>query len=263
MKCCKNNWKTKPYKKLPNQVKRILYIIAFFVLTSTVSLAVPPKATPVVQYECNAVMPERNFDKEKLAKTKANPDFKYDLTKKLEKPSWFDKLLYKIFRFIYKVLFNPTGSAESILFYVVCIALIVALVFVIMKMNAVGIFSRGNAKDRNGLDFSEFVEDINSIDFDKMIEEAVSSGMYRRAVRLYYLKSLKHLSDKEHIVWEINKTNRDYLYELRSPSLRTGFEGITYVYEYVWYGNIEIDSDKFSKVRVTFHEFHIQTSATK
>jgi hypothetical protein len=244
-------------------VKRILYTIAFFVFTNTACLAAPAKAIPVVQYERNSVIPERNFDKEKLTKTKANPDFKYDLTKKLEKPSWFDKLFYKIVRFILKVLFNPTGSVESIFFYVICTALIIALVVVIMKMNAVGIFSRGNAKDRNGLDFSEFVEDINSIDFDKMIEEAVSSGMYRRAVRLYYLKSLKHLSDKEHIIWEINKTNRDYLYELRSPSLRTGFEGITYVYEYVWYGNIDIDSDKFAKVKVTFHEFHIQTAATK
>lgn len=244
-------------------MKRILYIIIFFVLTSTVCLAFPTNAKSVVQYESNAVIPERNFDKEKLAKAKVNPDYKYDLTKKTEEPSWLDKLLYKIVRFILKVLFNPTGSAESIIFYVICIVLIVSLIVVIMRMNAVGIFSRGNTKDRNGLDFSEFVEDINSIDFDKMIDEAVSSAMYRRAIRLYYLKSLKQLSDKDHIAWEINKTNRDYLYELRSASLRIGFEEITYVYEYVWYGNIEIDAEKFSKVRLTFHQFYNQAASAK
>ena len=244
-------------------MKRILYIIIFCVLTSTVYLAFPTNAKSMVQYESNVVIPERNFDKEKLAKTKANPDYKYDLTKKTEKSSWLDKLLYKIVHFIVRVLFNPTSSAESIFFYVICIALIVVLVFVIIRMNVIGIFSRGNAKDRNGLDISEFVEDINSIDFDKMIDEALSSVMYRRAVRLYYLKSLKQLSDKEHIVWEINKTNRDYLYELRSASLRIGFEEITYMYEYVWYGNIEIDAEKFSKVRSTFHQFYNQAASAK
>ncbi len=124
-----------------------------------------------------------------------------------------------------------------------------------MRMNSIGIFSRRNSRDGAGLDFSEFTEDINTIDFDKMIEEAVKSGMYRRAVRLYYLKALKQLSDRSQILWEINKTNRDYLYELKSPQLRSGFEDITYVYEYVWYGNVEIDAEKFSKVRSTFNQF--------
>ena len=244
-------------------MKKIIYIlIVFFVLLNVpVRAAIPD--TSVIKYEHNSIMPERSFDKEKLEKTKADPNFKYDLTTKKEEPSLIDKILYKIISFLLRVLMNPTGSAESILFYVICAILIIVLIYVIVKMNIAGIFSRGSAQNREGLDFSELTEDINTIDFDKMINEAVNSGMYRRAVRLYYLKSLKQLSDKSYIAWEINKTNRDYMYELKNPLLRNGFEGITYVYEYVWYGNSEIDSEKFSRVRTTFHEFHNQTASIK
>jgi hypothetical protein len=242
-------------------LKKIIYIFTLFILTSTLCPATPKEQ--VVRYESSTLVPERSFNKEKLEKTKANQDFNYNLEQKKEEPSWLDKILYRIARFLINILFNPTGSAESIFFYIICGLLVLALIFVILRMTAVGIFSRGNKQDKDSLEFSELIEDINSIDFDKMIEEAVNKGMYRRAVRLYYLKSLKHLSDRSQIVWEINKTNRDYFYELRSHSLRPGFEDITYVYEYVWYGNMEIDAEKFSKVKVTFHSFHNQTVAAK
>ncbi len=242
-------------------MKKILYIVAIFFL---ISIGCPAaKDSAVVQYEQSTVLPERNFDKQKLAEAKANPAFKYDLTRKVEEPSLLDKILYKIISFIISVLFNPTGSAESILFYIICTALIVGLIFVILRMNAVGIFSRSKVNKKNGLDFSESIEDINALDFDKLIDEAVKAGMYRRAVRLYYLKSLKQLSDRSLISWEINKTNRDYLYELKTPALRSGFEAITYVYEYVWYGNTELDAEKFYKVKSTFHQFYTQTSSAK
>jgi hypothetical protein len=244
-------------------VRKILFIFTLFVFITTVSPAAIADSTSKVLYETSTIVPERNFDEGKLAKAKENPDFNYDLSRKREEPSWLDKLMYKIIGFLLGVLFNPTGSVENIFFYLICILLIIGLIVLIMRMNSIGIFSRSNTQNKNGLDFSELTEDINSIDFDKMIEEAVKTGMYRRAVRLYYLKSLKQLSDKSQIVWEINKTNRDYLYELRNPSLRTAFEDITYVYEYVWYGNVEIDAEKFSKVKTTFNQFSSQAAAVK
>ncbi len=242
-------------------MKKFIYIFAFLILAYTGCPAA--KDSLVVKYETNTRIQERHFDKQKLEKVKADPDFKYEIEKKKEQPSWIDKILYRIARFIFNILFNPTGSAESIFFYIICGILILVLAYVILRMTKAGIFSRNNKKGTDDLGFSEVIEDINSIDFDKMIEEAVKSKMYRRAVRLYYLKSLKQLSDKSQIIWEINKTNRDYMYELKSPSLRTGFENITFVYERVWYGNMDIDSEKFTKVKSTFHQFYNQTASSK
>lgn len=244
-------------------MRKIIYIFVVCLFASFLQPASAADSTATVPTEWATPIQERSFDKEKLEKAKANPDFKYDIEVKKEEPSWWDKIMYRLIGFLINVVFNPTGSAESIIFYIICALLVVGLILVIMKMNSVGIFARKNVRNGNELDFSELTEDINSIDFDKMIEEAVSSGMYRRAVRLYYLRALKQLSDKSQILWEINKTNRDYLYELKSPQLRSGFEDITYVYEYVWYGNVELDSEKFSRVRTTFNQFSTLTAAAR
>ncbi len=246
-------------------MRKIIYIIVFFTFLGVFDAGILQADSSAVQLlrETGSPVTERRFDDAALEKAKSNPDYQYDINRSTEAPSWLDKIMYKIMRFLVSVLINPSGSVENIVFYVICIALILLLVFVIMRMNSIGLFARRSRRDGEELDFSEFTEDINTIDFDKMIEEAVSTGMYRRAVRLHYLRSLKLLSDKNKIVWEINKTNRDYYHELSNPQLRSGFEEITYVYEYVWYGNVEIDADKFFRVRTIFNQFSGLTATVK
>ncbi len=242
-------------------MKKSSYILFLFLFLNTVCSAVPD--SNVVRYETESVIVERTFNKEKLQEAKDNPDYTYDIVVKKEGPSWLDKILYRIGQFLFNVFYSPTGSVESVFFYVICFALVVLFIYLILKMNAIGIFSRTNTNNKADLGFSELDEDINSIDFDKMIEEAVRTGMYRRAVRLNFLKALKLLSDKSLIDWEINKTNRDYFYELKSESIREGFKDITHIYEYVWYGNLELDSEKFSKVNMTFNQFSSKTTSLK
>ncbi|HSZ25521.1 MAG TPA: DUF4129 domain-containing protein [Cytophagaceae bacterium] len=238
-------------------------IVCFLVLLNSLcfkSLAIGD-SIPQVQYEITAEVQERNFDKGKLQKTKESAVFQYDLNTKKEEISLLDKILYKIVLFIAKALSNSKGSGSGMLFYMICLLALAAVIIIAMWMTTTGIFARKNIQEKSNLDFSEFTEDIHSIDFDKMIEETIKFNKFGRAVRLYYLKSLKQLSDKNHIQWEIDKTNRDYLHELQNPSIKNGFENITYLYEHVWYGNTEIDKAKFSKMEETFHKF-LTLSAT-
>lgn len=215
----------------------------------------------VVKVDHDSFVRERCFDAQRLQEAKKNPDYVYDIVVKNEAPTFFDKLMYKIGKFLFDIFYNPTGSFQTILFYIICLALVALLVYLIMRMNSIGIFSRSNNKNKTVLGFSELEEDINSIDFDKMIEEAIQSGMFRRAIRLNFLKALKLLSDKNLILWEINKTNRDYFYEFKNNSLREGFKEVTYIYEYVWYGNLDIDAEKFSKLNMNFKEYYKKITA--
>ena len=78
-----------------------------------------------------------------------------------------------------------------------------------LKSNVRGIFygKQGESKTK----FKIVEEDINKMDFEKRINDAVNNRDYRLAVRLYYLKMLKLLSDKKIIDWQINKTNSAYV----------------------------------------------------
>jgi hypothetical protein len=70
-----------------------------------------------------------------------------------------------------------------------------------------------------------------------------------------YLKSLKELNKKNLIHWSIQKTNSDYLNELRSGPLKKSFKDTTLIFEYIWYGDFHIDEPLLQKVKVSFDNF--------
>lgn len=94
---------------------------------------------------------------------------------------------------------------------------------------------------------------IKEKDLPKLIEQAIDEGNYQLAVRYYYLLLLKNLSDKEFISWQQEKTNEDYIKELASKQqLHGDFKKLTYLYDYVWYGEFSIDKEKFVQAESKF-----------
>jgi len=60
------------------------------------------------------------------------------------------------------------------------------------------------------------------------------------------------LSEKEAIVWSKEKTNRDYLREMRGHRLGTQFRDVTRQYERVWYGNQPLTVEEFARLEPEF-----------
>jgi hypothetical protein len=89
---------------------------------------------------------------------------------------------------------------------------------------------------------------IHETDLDRFLREALSTGNYAQAVRVYYLQIIKDLSAKEAIKWSREKTNRDYLREMRGHGLSAPFRAATTTYERIWYGNVTLDANEFERV---------------
>jgi hypothetical protein len=60
------------------------------------------------------------------------------------------------------------------------------------------------------------------------------------------------MSEKELIEWDVEKTNSDYLYELKSPQLKANFEYLSYLYNYIWYGEFDLNTQEFEKAKKAF-----------
>ena len=60
------------------------------------------------------------------------------------------------------------------------------------------------------------------------------------------------MSEKNIIDWNLEKTNSDYFYEIKSESLRNDFSYVSYLYNYIWYGEFEITVDSFESIKKTF-----------
>lgn len=109
---------------------------------------------------------------------------------------------------------------------------------------------------------AEIVTDINLsethidvVDLDVLIQSAVMQGNFRLAVRYHYLKTLKLLSQKGLIEWHYEKTNMDYLNEIGSATLKSGFREVSYIYDHIWYGEKDVDAANYQKVQMRFTDF--------
>jgi hypothetical protein len=113
---------------------------------------------------------------------------------------------------------------------------------------------RGKAEGK--MPFTTEGEDIHSIDLDHEIDAAVAQGAFRQAVRLQYLRSLKILSERDKIRWRSSKTNIDYLSELSGSPLQEGFAKITRVFDYAWYGEMDIPQEQYERASSWFVDFN-------
>ncbi len=189
-----------------------------------------------------------------LSKFRNDKTFIYDRAK--TPLTLWDKITLWISNRI-KELFTSEGFPVIVRYflYLIVAVAVILVIFVLLKSNVRGIFygKQGESKTK----FKIVEEDINQVDFEKRINDAVNNRDYKLAVRLYYLKILKLLSDNKIIDWQINKTNSAYVREVRKLDLHNNFEKLTLIFEWIWYGEFPIDEASFVKVKDIFTEFNI------
>lgn len=105
------------------------------------------------------------------------------------------------------------------------------------------------------IDLDQIEENLEEVILEDYIQEAIQAGNFALATRLYYLDILKSLSKANHIKWKKDKTNRDYLNEMRSSLLFDKFQHITLIFENIWYGNRSIEGPSFRDIQPHFQSF--------
>lgn len=195
----------------------------------------------------------RGVDQATIDKYKKDDDYHYDYTPPPEDSQSFWDWLRSLFRRNTETPDVDPGNLFDIISYLIIAFAVAMIIYIIVSGNFTGIV-RGTAK-KTGVEYTVNDIDINAIDFDALIAEALGLKDYRKVVRLYYLQTLKALSDKNLIEFQPDKTNADYMRELKKSDLKPVFARLTYVYEYVWYGQFEIDENNFSAASKAFNDF--------
>lgn len=196
--------------------------------------------------------------KENIPDKYTNKNFVY--VEPIEKElSFFEKFKQWLAEF-FKNLFGLDEGEEAFSFtgkFLNFLAIIIVLIVVYIILKALinkegfGLFSKGNNKL---METSSFEENINEINFEKVINQAKSNGEQRQVIRLYYLWLLKTFSDKNLIKWDKDKTNADYLYEIQNERIKEDFAYLSYLYNYTWYGHVEISGLDFEKMNESFEK---------
>lgn len=228
---------------------RILIIILFFVLYCSAT----PASALQVNYADTTHCTVKNFNKKQIDAYRAQRNFSYESAPAKGEGFW-GVLAFILARFFEQLENVHVGSITlyDVLFYGIAIFAAVMIVLQFFKINVSGILS----KSANTIvTHQAFTENVHELDFDTLITNAVKGANYRLATRLYYLKTLKKLSDNNLINWQKNKTNFEYYYELPANEQRKEFYHLTRVFESVWYGNHEISAADFDENLKAFTGF--------
>jgi len=144
------------------------------------------------------------------------------------------------------------GSIFGIIFWIVAIGLFGFLVYKLFLSDS-ALFSRNRKNISSEIDVAAEEE---TGDIDGLLRNAIRSGNYRLAIRYLYIQSLEKLAEKKFIEISSNKTNYEYVSEVRKQSFANDFASLTLQYEYVWYGEYPVDERLFTQIQNGFTLFN-------
>jgi hypothetical protein len=146
--------------------------------------------------------------------------------------------------------------SEQTMRLVAFIILFAVLIIILFKAFGINIFP-GKRIRKNETDFTidEFDDHIPESELTRFLREALQRNNFKLAVRIYYLMAINELATKKLITWRKEKTNADYLLELRQAASYKEFYEMTMIFERVWYGERVIDAPHFRELSGRFEHF--------
>lgn len=236
-------------------MKNFCIYILFLLIANSVFAQ---KDSLIVQYDTNSQVEIKELSNEQLDEYRNDSDFDYTVKKRKTGVfkniwNWFIRIILNILTWFFGVE-SATGILAIIIKVVPWLVLAAVLFLIIkffLKINTNAIITGKTEKAKVIL--TEDEEIINNKNIEALILKAIEQKNYRLAVRYYYLLVLQKLQDNELIEWEQQKTNEDYIKEIKKESVTTKFKDLTRLYDFVWYGNFEINEVEFAKVETNFN----------
>ncbi len=237
---------------------KFLLVLALCTLVPFFTAAQSEAALP--QYD-QTQLDVKEISEEDLTTYRKDPKFDYEIKK--SENNWWNRftswLLYQLSQFFEWVF----GAEKAVGFlavflrvvpYVLLGVLIFLLVKFFLKVNSRAlIYSKKNTAV---VSLSEDEHIIKNGDIEQLIQKALKNKDYRLAIRYYYLFILQLMSEKQLIAWELQKTNDDYLKELKTKELQSPFSRTTRLYDHIWYGGFALDEIKYQKAEHAFSSLH-------
>ncbi len=225
-------------------MKLIKYILFFFILFKfcTETLAQANDGEAVYLEES---IPVENFDPESIEEARGDLNYADDYFKRKNKKR---KNLDTDAEFG-----NVIAGIIKIVFIVLIIGILIAI---IANMLSAGNLFKPKSKRIKGsvsdLDFKEIEDNLKDSDIENFLEKAIADKEYKVAVRLYFLMTIRDLSEQKMIKWKKDKTNRAYVRETGRFSFNSKFREVTNIFERIWYGDFNLTAGDFTVIQPKF-----------
>ena len=225
-----------------------------------------PGLKPIVKFDTSSTLAPLVFDEEKIEQYKGEKAFNY-LTE-IENDSWWTRFktwLGLKYQQLIDWLFGEYEANSVISFillllpYIIIGIVIGLIIWLFIRLNP-GPSLLGNPH-APGVYLHEEEKLVHNKDIAALIEAAIRDKDYRLAVRYHYLQLLKQLHLKKLINYEFQKTDTEYLAELKDDSYRLPLKNVMRIYDFIWYGKFPVSEGEFKMAQNSFRS--IKTSLNK
>ncbi|MGV6827876.1 MAG: DUF4129 domain-containing protein [Flavobacteriales bacterium] len=242
--------------------------ILFFILFHILGVAQKDpniKKDTIIKYDNQSTIELLKLNSEKLKQYKTNRDFDYSENNEEDHAwtkftTWLGNLWDEFWDWVFGSSKNNTFVTIflKLLPYLIIIGVIAFIIWLFYKLNPGATLFQSSEK--GSVFFSEEEEIIKRKDIKKLINKAIKEKNYRLAIRYYYLLLLKNLSEANLIEYEFDKTNNDYIQEIKKETLSNHFIKATTLYDYIWYGNFPVSETEFNTAKHVF--IHLEKQIT-
>lgn len=240
-----------------------LFILLSFSSKGQDSLSVEKTVPQEISYDRQKNLQPVKFNEEKLEEYKNEDEFGY-LNQNTELNWWqkFKNWLANIWRsFMHWLVgdYKPgsfIANLVQIAPYLIIGLILGLIIWLFIRLNPAMRFTKKGSQPEVFLSEEERI--IAEQDIPSLIKEALQEKNYRLAIRYYYLLILKELKERKIIDYQYQKTNQEYLTEIETSSLRSDFNQITRLYDFIWYGSFPVNEHDYSVAAKVFRHMEEQ-----
>jgi hypothetical protein len=197
---------------------------------------------------------EQLWSDEDWEKSKKGLDYSTEQKKKKEKKEPTQKEDSRDWNIAEFLMRLTNSNAFKILSIVIIIGLLVFIIIRLIKTNSTGKGKR--VPDLSVKEALQNVEnDLPDADLSHLLNMTIDAEDYKSAIRILYLHIIQQLNAHNHIVWKKDKTNNDYVREMRTHSSYQSFREVTLLFEVIWYGDTDINESLYHKVEPVFKNY--------
>lgn len=180
------------------------------------------------------------------------PDFDYGSIAQYDETLW-SRFKRWVRRQLSKIFDEGGPIGFKILVYGLILLVLGALVYVLARSETSTLFRKRDRRRKLHADILDESIEISRI--DELLQSAKVNRDFRSAVRLLYIQTLFQLEKQELLELEKSKTVHHYIQEFPLPDLKQMFVKMTSDFEYVWYGEYDVDDRGFGKIEQNITDF--------
>lgn len=249
---------------------RIIILFAFLFA----NLIVPAQDTILPNNKTESILPIFDSNDTKLNAWKSSREFKYiDYLDSLLRKQPLKSDTVRLNKKTGEILSGPSEKQENsflgrllnfegviVFFWLLALFFIGTIIYKVFIQS--GFFSNSRKRKNTSSDGSQNEDLKTTHAYDQFIYDAEQKENYNEAVRYWFLKTLKNLKDLELILYSPDKTNQEYISELKGEGFQEQFTYLTRNYEYIWYGKFSLKKNLYHKIKNSFIAFNEQLIRT-